>query len=136
MILACELYGVSHKTIQKFTLFFSTKCLFLSVTFLIFFDRTITSYQSINIGQWGSYHYNFAFGIDGISLFFVLLSTFLVPLCLLTSWKREFKLIADYCFYFIMLEIFLILSFAALDIITFFVFFESILIPMFFIIGI
>jgi len=60
----------------------------------------------------------------------------LVPLCLLTSWKKEFKLISDYCFYFIILEIFLILSFSALDIITFFIFFESILIPMFFIIGI
>ena len=82
------------------------------------------------------YLQSFSFGIDGISVFFILLSTFLIPLCLLTSWKYLFQFIVDYCFYFILLELFLILSFSSLDIITFFIFFESILIPMFLIIGI
>jgi len=77
-----------------------------------------------------------AFGIDGISLFFIILSTFIIPLCLLTSYKTKFIKVADYCLYFLLLEIFLILSFSAMDIISFFIFFESILIPMFFIIGI
>lgn len=81
------------------------------------------------------YLQSFSFGVDGISVFFILLSTFLIPLCLLTSWKYLFQCIVDYCFYFILLELFLILSFSSLDIITFFIFFESILIPMFFIIG-
>lgn len=141
LILACELYGTSQKFIQKGTFFLSMICLFLSLIFLILFDRSNTSYQYLNTGIFGvecvnSYNYSFAFGIDGVSLFFILLSTFLVPLCLLTAWKKEFKYLSDYCFYFIILEIFLILSFSALDIITFFIFFESILIPMFFIIGI
>jgi len=76
------------------------------------------------------------FGVDGISLFFIILSTFIIPLCLLTSWKKNFIQVKEYCIYFLLLEIFLILSFAALDLISFFIFFESILIPMFFIVGI
>jgi NADH-ubiquinone oxidoreductase chain 4 len=77
-----------------------------------------------------------SFGIDGISLFFILLSTFTIPLCLLTSYKNGLIYVKDFCLYLIILEIFLILSFSAVDLIAFFVFFESILIPMFFIIGI
>jgi NADH:ubiquinone oxidoreductase subunit 4 (subunit M) len=77
-----------------------------------------------------------SFGIDGISLFFILLSTFTIPLCLLTSYKNNLIYVKDYCLYLLILEIFLILSFSAIDLITFFIFFESILIPMFFIIGI
>ena len=77
-----------------------------------------------------------SFGIDGISLFFILLSTFTIPLCLLTSYKNGLIYVKDYCLYLLVLEIFLILSFTAIDLIAFFFFFESILIPMFFIIGI
>jgi NADH-quinone oxidoreductase subunit M len=77
-----------------------------------------------------------SFGIDGISLFFILLSTFTIPLCLLTSYKNGLIYVKDFCLYLIILEIFLILSFSALDLIAFFIFFECILIPMFFIIGI
>jgi NADH-ubiquinone oxidoreductase chain 4 len=77
-----------------------------------------------------------SFGIDGISLFFILLSTFIIPLCLLTSYKKNLIYVKDYCIYLLLLEIFLIFSFSAIDLIAFFVFFESILIPMFFIIGI
>jgi len=116
-------------------------CFFLSILYLILFDRSNASYQFISTAILGSdlipfFKHSFIFGIDGISLFFILLSTYLIPLCLLIGWKKDFKLVSDYCFYFILLEVFLILSFSALDIITFFIFFESVLIPMFFIIGI
>jgi proton-translocating NADH-quinone oxidoreductase chain M len=77
-----------------------------------------------------------SFGIDGISLFFVLLTTFLVPLCLLTSYKKTLLHKKDYCLCLLFLELFLIFSFLSLDLIAFFIFFESILIPMFFLIGI
>jgi NADH-ubiquinone oxidoreductase chain 4 len=75
-------------------------------------------------------------GIDGISLFFVLLTTFITPLCLLSSYKKGLMRIKDYCLSLLLLELFLIFSFVAVDLIAFFVFFESILIPMFFLIGI
>lgn len=105
------------------------------------FDRTNPSYQFISTGAFNikliqAFTYNFSFGVDGISVFFIILTALLIPLCILMSWKKGFKLISDYCFYFILLEIFLILSFSALDIVSFFIFFESILIPMFFIIGV
>ena len=77
-----------------------------------------------------------SFGIDGISIFFVLLSTFITPLCLLTSYKRNLIFIKEYCLALLLLELFLIFSFIATDLIAFFIFFESILIPMFFLIGI
>ena len=82
------------------------------------------------------YQFLISFGIDGISLFFILLSTFITPLCLLTSYKNGLFLIKDYCLTLLILELFLILSFVAVDLISFFIFFESILIPMFFLIGI
>jgi len=77
-----------------------------------------------------------SFGVDGISLFFVLLSTFLIPLCLLTSYKQGLTRVKEYCLVLITVELFILCSFTALDLIAFFFFFESILIPMFFLIGI
>lgn len=141
LILISGFYSVSKKGIQSITFFFSMFCFFLSILYLILFDRSNASYQFISTAILGSdlipfFKHSFIFGIDGISLFFILLSAYLIPLCLLIGWKKDFKLVSDYCFYFILLEVFLILSFSALDIITFFIFFESVLIPMFFIIGI
>jgi NADH-quinone oxidoreductase subunit M len=77
-----------------------------------------------------------SFGIDGISLFFVLLTTFVTPLCILTSYKKTLIRIKDYCLCLLLLELFLVFSFVSIDLIAFFIFFESILIPMFFLIGI
>jgi NADH-quinone oxidoreductase subunit M len=59
-----------------------------------------------------------------------------MPLCLLTSYKKGLKRVKDYCLSLLLLELFLIFSFVSLDLIAFFIFFESILIPMFFLIGI
>ncbi len=135
------IYGTDHRGSQVAFFVVSIWCFIFSLGFFIAFDYTYLTYQFMYIHKLGinwiphSLH-SFSFGLDGISLFFVLLTTLLVPLCLLTSWKKKFKLIADYCFYFILLEIFLILSFFSLDLVSFFISFESILIPMFFIIGI
>ena len=76
-----------------------------------------------------------SFGVDGISLFFIILTTFTMPLCFLTSYKQGLYFVKDYCSCLILVELFLILSFIAVDVIAFFIFFESLLIPMFFIIG-
>ena len=135
------IYSTNHRGPQVAFFVVSIWCFVFSLGFFIAFDYTYLTYQFIYIHNLGvnwiphSLH-SFSFGLDGISLFFVLLTTLLVPLCLLTSWKKKFKLTADYCFYFILLEIFLILSFFSLDLVSFFISFESILIPMFFIIGI
>src|SRR5690606_33330515 len=75
-------------------------------------------------------------GVDGISLYFVLLSTFLTPLCILASWHSIKSRVKEYMIAFLVLETLMIGTFCALDTILFYVFFEAVLIPMFLIIGI
>lgn len=139
-------WGLGQKKIQSISLCGTLVTFFLSVFIWIFFDRTNFHYQFvIKFLPWcfdlpdvlGHFRLTlFILGVDGISIFFILLTTFIMPLCLLTSWQYELVQIKEYCLYFLLLEFFLILSFTALDLLIFFVFFESILIPMFFIIGI
>ena len=75
-------------------------------------------------------------GIDGISLWIVLLTTFLMPICILASWNSVEKSISGFMIALLTLETAMIGVFCALDMFLFFVFWESILIPMYFLIGI
>ena len=75
-------------------------------------------------------------GIDGISLWIVLLTTFLMPICILASWNSVEKSISGFMIALLALETAMIGVFCALDMFLFFVFWESILIPMYFLIGI
>lgn len=77
----------------------------------------------------------FILGIDGISLFFILLTTFLIPVCILVGWMGEIA-VKEYCIAFLVLETLTIAVFSVLDLLLFYVFFESVLIPMFIIIGV
>ena len=78
---------------------------------------------------------SFAVGVDGISLFFILLTTLIFPFCFLSIYKKVEDL-QFYCFCLLVLESFLLLAFSVSDLFFFYVFFEAVLIPMFFIIGI
>lgn len=75
-------------------------------------------------------------GIDGISVYFILLTTLLIPLCLLISWNSIKTLVKEYIICFLAMESALIIVFSVLDLVLFYVFFETILIPMFLVIGI
>lgn len=86
--------------------------------------------------QSGFSGWHWIFGVDGISLFFILLTTFLIPVCLLVSWTSVQTYVKEYCLAFLVLESFLIAVFSVLDLLLFYVFFESVLIPMFVIIGV
>ena len=79
---------------------------------------------------------NFVLGIDGISLFFVLLTTLLIPLCLLVSWKSVKVNLKEFLIAFLVMEFFLIGVFCILDLLLFYIFFESVLIPMYLIVGV
>jgi proton-translocating NADH-quinone oxidoreductase chain M len=152
IILVGNFFKIQQDTVRSISLISTFLCFFLSIFFLILFDRSSTEYQftllhisTNNLGgfiefpQNISYYTNqffMSFGVDGISLFFILLSTFLTPLCLLTSYKQGLTRVKEYCLVLITVELFILCSFTALDLITFFFFFESILIPMFFLIGI
>ena len=67
---------------------------------------------------------NFVFGIDGISLFFIILTTFLIPVCILVSWTSITSLVKEYCIAFLVLESLMIAVFSVLDLLLFYVFFE------------
>ncbi len=92
------------------------------------FEERAAWFRSLNIG----YHV----GVDGISLFFVLLTTFLVPLCVLASWRAITDRVKEYMIAFLVLETAMVGVFSALDFVLFYFFLESMLIPMFLIIGV
>jgi proton-translocating NADH-quinone oxidoreductase chain M len=101
------------------------------------FDNSTMNFQFVNNINWvPHYNLNFYLGIDGISLFFILLTTFLIPICLLTGWDSIKIYIKEYVIDFLITESLLISVFSVLDLLLFYIFFESILIPMFLIIGI
>ncbi len=75
-------------------------------------------------------------GIDGLSISLILLTTFLIPICLLASWNSIHKRVTEYVVAFLVLETFIIGVFTAMDLVLFYIFFEAGLIPMFLIIGI
>jgi NADH-quinone oxidoreductase subunit M len=109
----------------------------LSLLLWVNFDSSNPGFQFEEKLNWlpgtgVSYHA----GIDGISLFFVLLSTFLTPICILSSWEAVEKRVKEYMIAFLVLETLMVGMFAALDLITFYIFFEGVLIPMFIIIGV
>lgn len=82
------------------------------------------------------YGINYHLGVDGISLFFIVLTGLLMPICILCSWHSVKKNIRDYAVLFLLLESFVMGVFVSLDFILFYFFFEAVLIPMYFIIGI
>jgi NADH-quinone oxidoreductase subunit M len=109
----------------------------LSLVLWTHFDATKAGFQFEETLAWvPALHIGYHVGIDGISLFFVLLSTLLTPLCILASWEAiEFR-VKEYMMAFLVLETFMVGMFCALDLALFYVFFEGVLIPMFLIIGV
>jgi NADH-quinone oxidoreductase subunit M len=100
------------------------------------FDPSSADFQFVEKREWfGDDGFSYHLGIDGISLFFVLLSTFLTPLCILASGAIQTR-VKEYMIAFLVLETLMVGMFAALDIVLFYVFFEGVLIPMFLIIGV
>ena len=100
------------------------------------FDASAPGFQFVEkvswLGETASYHV----GIDGISLPLVLLTTFLMPFCILASWESVQKRVKEYMIAFLVLETLMIGTFCALDLVLFYFFFEGGLIPMFLIIGV
>nr|YP_009130757.1 NADH dehydrogenase subunit 4 [Agarophyton chilense]AKA27612.1 NADH dehydrogenase subunit 4 [Agarophyton chilense] len=101
------------------------------------FDNTTSFFQFSSTYNWiPSINLYYTIGIDGISLFFILLTTLLTIFCVLLSWVSVQSLIKEYLICFLLLEFFLIQVFCVLDLLWFYIFFESVLIPMFLIVGI
>lgn len=115
----------------------TTLTFLLSLPIMINFNPALADYQFVEKKIWfETYGISYHMGVDGISLFFVMLSTFLTPLCVLASWKAVTDRVREYMVAFLLLETFMIGTFCALDGVLFYLFFEAVLIPMYIIIGV
>jgi proton-translocating NADH-quinone oxidoreductase chain M len=125
------------KLIRNVALISSMSAFVFSTLLWVLFDRSTAKFQFVEEFLWiPSSNINFFVGVDGISLFFVILTTLLVPLCILASWDSVKIYMKEYMIAFLVMESLLIIVFTILDLVLFYVFFEAILIPMFLIIGV
>ena len=109
----------------------------VSLALLLGFDSNVAGYQFEEFAEWlPNTGINYHMGVDGISMPFVLLSTFLTPLAVLASWRAITHRVREYMVAFLVLETMMIGMFVSLDMLMFYLFFEAVLIPMFLIIGI
>lgn len=119
------------------TLFSVCLTFLFSLILWLKFDQGSPFFQFCKTFNWApSLNFYYIIGLDGISLFFILLTTFLIMLCILVSWESVTLHIKEYLILFLFLEFLLIQVFSVLDLFLFYIYFESVLIPMFLIIGI
>ncbi|MFO1112416.1 MAG: NADH-quinone oxidoreductase subunit M [Rhodospirillales bacterium] len=101
------------------------------------FDPSTADFQFEERAVWmPAFNIAYHMGVDGISMPFVLLSTLLIPVCILASWTSVTMRVKEYMVSFLLMETMLVGTFCALDLILFYLFFEGVLIPMFLIIGV
>ena len=127
----------SNKKLYLISIFSSLITFALSLLLIINFDKSAINFQfTEKFTLVENYNINYFIGIDGISLTMIILTTFLIAICLLTSINSIKSRVKEYVIFFLILEAVVIGSFCALDLVLFYIFFETILIPMFLIIGI
>jgi NADH-quinone oxidoreductase subunit M len=108
----------------------------ISLILLWRFDPSSPEFQFLEKRPWLGGAINYSLGVDGISLPFVILTTALMPICILASWNAIQRRVREYMIAFLVLEGLMIGTFCALDLVLFYLFFEGGLIPMFLIIGV
>ncbi|WP_342728812.1 NADH-quinone oxidoreductase subunit M [Bradyrhizobium sp. B097] len=100
------------------------------------FDPASTDFQFVEKTSWLATGITYHMGIDGISLPLIILTTAIMPLCIIASWKSVTQRVSEYMMAFLILETLMVGTFSALDLVLFYLFFEGGLIPMFLIIGV
>jgi NADH-quinone oxidoreductase subunit M len=108
----------------------------LSLVLWADWDPSNPGFQFVESVPWLPDYGGYGMGVDGISVLFVLLSTLLTPICILSSWEVIQRYVREYMITFLVLETMMVGMFCALNLIVFYVFFEGVLIPMFLIIGV
>ena len=127
----------NYEIISKYiALFVSLIAFIISLIILYNFDISTSNFQFNEHIPIMNGLMTYRMGIDGISILFILLSTFLTPICIMASWNIINDRVDYYMCSFLILETLMIGTFCALDIVLFYLFFESVLIPMFVIIGV
>jgi len=129
-----EITSVYVKQIKRIALVTSILNLLLSLVIFILFDYSINQFQFVQ-----EYHeintFDIYLGLDGLSIYFVLLTTIITPIALLSNWNSINNNVRSFVIIILLLESLLLAVFLVLDILMFYIFFESILPPLFILIG-
>lgn len=125
---------IPASTVKPVSLATSTFNFFCGILLFLNFDSKISDYQFTSTIDSISFCHLYL-GVDGISIYFILLTTILIPICILSNWNNIIMHQKSYFISFLFLEILLIAVFSVLDLVLFYIFFESVLIPLFIIIG-
>ena len=123
-------------TVKYVALFTSLVNFFLSLYLWILFDQSTSAFQFVEDRVWIKGLINYKVGIDGISILFIILTTFITPLCIISVNNSIKSRLSEFLIAILIMESFMIGVFCSLDLIVFYLFFEAGLIPMFLIIGI
>ena len=123
-------------TVKYVALFTSFVNFLLSIYLWILFDHTTSEFQFVEQRTWIDDFINYKVGVDGISILFILLTTFITPLCILSVNNSIKERLSEFLIAVLIMESFMIGVFCSLDLVIFYLFFEAGLIPMFLIIGI
>jgi len=118
------------------SLFTSIVNLFLTIFLWYSFDKNFSGFQFIEEQNWISGFIKFKFGIDGISILFIVLTAFITPICIISCVNSIKERLKEILIAILILETFMIGVFCSLDLVVFYIFFEAGLIPMFLIIGV
>jgi NADH-quinone oxidoreductase subunit M len=139
-VLALLLIPGEKKTALRWTALAASLVTFgLSIWMLTMFDKSNPDLQLgltlpwIQVAGW---NINYAIGIDGLSILLVLLTTFLSPIAILSTWKAVEERVKDFMLFFLLLEVGMLGVFLAQDLFLFYIFWEFTLVPMYFLIGI
>ena len=127
--------GSSLTNIKVIALSTSILNFFISLVIFILFDFSTNQFQFVQEYHEISY-FDFYLGVDGLSIYFILLTTIIIPISLLSNWKSISRDVESYVIIILLLESLLLAVFLVLDILLFYIFFESILPPLFILIGI
>ena len=126
----------NEKNSKHVAIFSSLANFFLSIVLWLLFDNSISDFQFIEKKNWMNGFITFQLGVDGISILFILLTTFITPICIFSGINSiKFK-IKEFLIAILLMETLMIGVFCSLDLVIFYLFFEGGLIPMFLIIGI
>ena len=126
--------NLSIKNIKYIGLITSIFNLLLSIMIFIIFDFSTNQFQFVQEYHETSF-FDFYLGVDGLSIYFILLTTIIIPISLLSNWTSISDKIESYVIIILLLETLLLAVFLVLDILLFYIFFESILPPLFILIG-
>ena len=125
-----------NKNVIYVSLFTSVMTLFLAIFLWYVFDKSSSEFQFVEEKNWISGYIKFKFGIDGISILFIVLTAFITPICVISCINSVKNRLKEFLIAILFLESFMIGVFCSLDLVVFYLFFEAGLIPMFLIIGI